>query len=98
MTEKKKAVASMQTRTAKNDITELRAYSNTRVVSSGKKQTKRQLVMLAYHEAVQSLTPGANFSALKGNLMFALNAKWSMANKIEFFQRFAADARKIGAR
>jgi hypothetical protein len=46
-------------------------------------------------EAVQSLTPWAQFSALKGNLMYALNAKWSMASKIEFFQRFAADSRRL---
>jgi hypothetical protein len=60
-----------------------------------KRQTKRERVMLAFDEAVASLVPGPRFSALKGNLMYVLHEKWSMARKIDFFERFAADGRRI---
>jgi hypothetical protein len=72
---------------------ETRRYTITRRATV--KPTKRERVMLAYDDAVQSLAPGIQFSALKGNLTNVLHKNWSMAAKIEFFEQFAADSRRI---
>jgi hypothetical protein len=59
-----------------------------------RKPTKRERVMALFHQAVKSLSTGASFSDCKRDLLFALNAKWSLQRKIEFFQSVIDDARK----
>jgi hypothetical protein len=95
MSEKGNGSAPTKHRAAKVETTSTYARSSVLSTAGTKKPTKRERVMLAFDEAVASLAPGPRFSALKGNLMYVLHEKWSMARKIEFFQRFAADSRRL---